>query len=520
MHHPSLRRAARTVASTLALTLLIAPIAVRPAGADDRVTVTFEETLREAPATGRLILLFARTGSGADPLDAPFWNDPQPICSIAVENVKPGAAMVLGDVEASFPGPMSALEGTYLVRAVLDVDRTTGGFLNSTDNLLSEPVELTFRAGEEDRHEITLTGRMPVPAVEDTDRVKEVVWRSERLSAFHGRDVFLRAAVVLPESYEAQAHRRFAAVYRVPGFGGRHYEAWEHSARNGPLDEQVVTVYLDPDSPNSHHLFVNSECNGPVGDALVYELIPHLEARFRLVSKPEARLLTGHSSGGFSTAWLQVNYPAFFGGCWSTGPDPVDFRAFQVINIYEDANAYVDADAADRPSVIIHGQTVCTIRQENGMEHALDPEGGAGQQWSSWMACFSKRDAKGFPVSLWDLKTGVIDASLREQWKQRDLRHVLESRWEEIGPLMCQRLRIICGEADNFSLHEAVRLLRDSLEQLPGWRSEWPTTEERATHGYITLIPGATHMNLQMYGVHRRIAAEMLLHLKRHGLVE
>ncbi len=520
MHHPCSRRTVNAVARLLALALLLTVIAARSAGAEDRITVTFDASLREAPATGRLILLFARAAAGADPLDAPFWNDPQPICSIAVENVKPGAAMVIGDVDASFPGPMSFFDGAFRVRAVLDVDRTTGGFLNSADNLLSEPVELTFRAGEEDRHEITLTGRMPALAVEDTDRVKEVVWRSERLSAFHGRDVFLRAGVVLPESYEAQGDRRFAAIYRVPGFGGRHYEAWDRPGRDGPLDGQVLNVYLDPDGPNSHHLFVNSECNGPVGDALVYELIPHLEERFRLARRPEARLLTGHSSGGFSTAWLQVNYPTFFGGCWSTGPDPVDFRAFQVINVYEDENAYVDASGADRPSVIINGQTVCTIRQENGMEYAIDPEGGAGQQWSSWMACFSKRDALGFPVPLWNMKTGVIGASLREQWKQRDLRHILESRWEEIGPLMSERLRIICGEADNFSLHEAVRLLRDSLEQLPGWRSEWPTTEERATHGYITLIPGATHMNLHMYGVQRRIAAEMLEHLKRHGLAE
>lgn len=520
MRHHRLHRAVREAAFLIAVSLPVAPIAARPDQADDRVTVTFDAALRDAPATGRLILLFSRAGAGADPLDAPFWNDPQPICSIAVANVKPGEAMVIGDVEATFPGPMSALDGTYLVRAVLDVDRTTGGFLNSADNLVSEAVELTFHADAKDRFTIALAARMEVPAVEDTDRVKEIVLRSERLSAFHGRDVFLRAGVALPQAYEEQPERRFAAVYRIPGFGGRHFEAWERSTQNGPIDEQVVNVYLDPDGPNSHHLFVNSECNGPVGDALVHELIPHLEARFRLVSRAEARLLTGHSSGGFSTAWLQVNYPTFFGGCWSTGPDPVDFRAFQVINVYDDENAYVDAAGGDRPSVIIGGRTVCTIRQENEMEYALDPEGGAGQQWSSWMACFSKRDARGFPVPLWNMKTGAIDASLREHWKQRDLRQILESRWEEIGPLMCRRLRIICGDADNFSLHEAVKLLRASLDNLPGWQSERETEQERAEHGYITLIPGATHMNLGAYGVPRRISSEMLLHLKRHGLVE
>ncbi len=490
------------------------------AWAGDEVVVTFDAKTRDEPATGRLILLMAKAGSGADPLDAPFWNDPQPICSMAVENVTPGEAMRIGDVEATFPGPISTLDGSYTVRAVLDVDRTTGGFNNCAANLVSDPVTVNWRRGQDDHVEIALTGHIEMPQVQDTDRVKEVVLRSERLSAFFGRDVELRAGVVLPKGYDEQPDRRFAAVYRSPGFGGRHFDAWSRSDRHGAIDEQVVNIYLDPDGPNNHHLFVNSANNGPVGDALVHELIPELEKRFRLVAKPEARLLNGHSSGGFTSVWLQVNYPETFGGCWATGPDPVDFRAFQLVNVYDDDNAYVDAEGHDRPSVVMGGHTVCTIRQENGMEYALDPDGGAGQQWSSWMACFSKKGANGQPESIWDVKTGRIDPSLREFWKQYDVRRILESRWKDIGPLMCRRLRIICGEDDNFSLNEAVRLLRDSLDTLPGWQSQWTTEEERARNGYITLVPGGTHMNLDMYGVSRQINEEMFLHLKACGLVE
>lgn len=491
-----------------------------PAYGGDEVIVTFDSALRQTPATGRLILLTAPASGGADPLDAPFWNDPQPICSIAVEDVKPGEPMRLGDVEATFPGPMSEWSGSHLVRAVLDVDRTTGGFANSSENLVSDPVLVVWRAGEDDRLQIVLTSSVEVPSVQDTERVKEVVLRSERLSAFFGRDVFLRAGVVLPAAYREQPERRFATVYHSPGFGGRHFAAWERSGSSGAIDEQVVHVYLDADGPNSHHLFVNSANNGPVGDALVHELIPHLEASYRLATVPEARLLTGHSSGGFTSVWLQVNYTEFFGGCWATGPDPVDFRAFQLVNIYDDTDAYVDALGRDRPSVVINGRTVCTIRQENLMEFALDPHGGAGQQWSSWMACFSTRQADGYPAPIWDIRSGRINPDLRDHWKQFDVRRLLESRWDEIGPLICRRLRIICGDQDNFSLHEAVRLLRDALEQLPGWKSEWDTAEERAAHGYITLVPGGTHMNLRVHGVNRRINEEMLLHLRNYGLVE
>ncbi len=491
-----------------------------PAIAGDEVVVTFDANLREQPATGRLILLMAKAGSGADPLDAPFWNDPQPICSIAVIGVRPGEAMRIGDVDATFPGPMSTFDGEYTVRAVLDVDSTTGSFNNCEANLVSEPVHMTWRSGDDDHYAIALTGHIEVPHPQETDRVKEVVVHSERLSTFFGRDVMLRAGVVLPSDYAEHPDRQYAAIYHSPGFGGRHFDAWGRGGNHGGLGEQVINIYVDPDGPNNHHLFVNSVNNGPVGDALVHELIPELERRFRLVAKPEARLLTGHSSGGFTSVWLQVNYPETFGGCWATGPDPVDFRAFQLVNVYDDENAYVDAEGRDRPSVIMGGRTVCTIRQENGMEYALDPTGGAGQQWSSWMACFSKKRANGQPVSIWDLKTGKIDPTLRDYWKKSDVRLILESRWKDIGPLMCERLRIICGDHDNFSLNEAVQLLRESLDKLPGWQSEWATPEERASHGYITLVPGGTHMNLGMYGVSRRIAEEMEIDLRRHGLIE
>lgn len=504
--------------STLAAAAIHLPD--RSVWAGDEVVVTFDAKQREQPATGRLILLMAKTGSGADPLDAPFWNDPQPICSIGVKGVKPGQAMRIGDVEATFPGPMSTFDGSYTVRAVLDLDQTTGSFNNCEANLVSEPVTVNWRSGEDDRLEIALTGHIEVPHMHDTDRVKEVVVRSERLSAFFGRDVELRAGVVLPKTYDEQPHRRFAAVYRSPGFGGRYFDAWSRSGSNGPIDEQIVNIYLDPDSPNSHNLFVNSANNGPVGEALVHELIPELERRFRLVARPEARLLNGHSSGGFTSVWLQVNYAEVFGGCWATSPDPVDFRAFQLVNIYDDDNAYVDAEGRDRPSVIMGGRTVCTIRQENGMEYALDPTGGAGQQWSSWMACFSRKGADGQPESIWNVKTGQINPTLRGYWQQYDVRRILESRWKDIGPLMCRRLRIIVGDKDNFSLNEAVQLLRDSLNQLPGWQGEWTTSQERADHGYITIIPGGTHMNLRMFGVPRQISEEMLLHLKEYGLVE
>ena len=89
---------------------------------------------------------------------------------------------------------------------------------------------------------------------------------------------------------------------------------------------RLLYVYLNAQFPLGHHEFADSVNNGPWGKALTTEFIPQLEAKYGAAATPAGRFLTGHSSGGWSSLWLQVNYPEFFGGVWSTAPDPVDFR--------------------------------------------------------------------------------------------------------------------------------------------------------------------------------------------------
>ncbi|MFQ5491473.1 MAG: alpha/beta hydrolase-fold protein [Phycisphaerae bacterium] len=476
--------------------------------------VRFPARLRAEPANGRLLLLMIDAAQGdRSPLGAPFWMDPQPIYSTAVHNVTPGAAMRLDARAAAFPVPLNALTGQYRIQAVLDVDETFSRFGDSADNLISDIQTVTFDPGQPVQLELQLDRHVEPPQVADTPRVKQVILRSQRLSAFWKRDVFLRAGVVLPEGFDQAPARRYATIYHIPGFGGRHFSAWRRRGSEHALDRQVVHVYLDPDGPFGHHLFVNSQNNGPVGDALVHELIPHLQRRFRLIDQTQARLLTGHSSGGFTSVWLQINYPRFFGGCWATSPDPVDFRAFQNVNLYQDRNAFVQNDGQERPSIVVQGKTVCSMGQEYGMEQAMDPTGASGQQWASWMAAFSPRGPDGRPVPLWDTN-GSIDAEVAEFWRRRDPALILQRRWPDLGPIMAQRLRIIVGSQDNFSLHVAVGLLDDVLSDLPGWPGNH-TPNEGSDRGYIEVIPGRNHFNLYRDGLADRIRREMLTHLRR-----
>src|SRR3974377_950938 len=84
---------------------------------------------------------------------------------------------------------------------------------------------------------------------------------------------------------------------------------------------------------------VNSANVGPYGDAITQELIPQVEREFRAIGQSWARVVTGHSTGGWSSAALQIFYPDFFNGAWSFCPHPLDFRATQIVDVYGDDNA-------------------------------------------------------------------------------------------------------------------------------------------------------------------------------------
>ena len=257
---------------------------------------------------------------------------------------------------------------------------------------------------------------------------------------------------------------------------------------------EAVFVVLDPEDPLGHHGFVDGDNVGPRSTALVREFIPWLEKRFRLVSDPDARFLLGHSSGAWSSIWLQLEHPDIFGGCFASAPDPVDFSAFGTVDLLADESLHVDDEGLERPSFRsplsedldrIH----MTVREETRMEHAIDPNGTSGEQWSAWNAMFSGIDrTTGRPRSAFDLESGCIDRQVVVQdWRRFDIVARLREDPEYVGGILNERVRIMCGDRDCFYLDEAVRRLRNELE-LARRGLDLPDGP-----GSIEIVEGATH---------------------------
>lgn len=479
---------ARVLCATL-LVLATGPVAhaqaqdaSRPAvGGGLKFLVELAGGVAAQPYSGRLWVA-VNSGGRRDPLDAVGWFSKGPLYAVDVRDWKPGAAieidtgscMAFGETARALP------VGKYRAQAGIDLNRWHYDVLQAPGNGLGAAVGFEVTEGAAASVSLQITRVRPGWKLEDKDDLRYVRLPSRLLSGFYGHEVRQQAAVLLPHEYSAQTDRRFAAVYVVGGFGTDLRATYWAEIREGLFARgaNAVVIFIDADCPTGHHVFADSANNGPVGTALIEELIPHLEKEFRLIPEPAARLVTGHSSGGWSSLWLQVRYPDTFGGCWSTSPDPVSFHAFQLIDIYAaDANMYVDSEGKPAPVARAGPWGQLMTRPFCELEDVL----GRGGQLGSFEAVFGPREKNGTPAKLWDRKTGRIDPAVAETWKEYDICLRLEREWPTLGPKLKGKLHLYCGDADSFFLDRAFFRLRDLLVRL-------------GSDADVQVIEGASHM--------------------------
>ncbi len=472
-----------------------------------RFRITLDPKLTAKPVSGRMLVFLRSGGSPVDRLSTGFVPGDTWVAAMEVERLTPGASVEFDPDRQAYPRPFSqAPAGDWLVMALLDPDHSYARTRQNKGDLYSEVISLAgLNPASADPVALTLarfTEGRPAPA--DTNTVKLVEFESPLLSAFWGRPTKMRAGVVLPPGFDNEPERRYPACYVVHGFGGDHAFAWREGpgwARAIARGERMpmVRVYLDGSFPSGHHVFADSVNNGPWGRALTEEFIPHLEKRFRLIAQPYARFLTGHSSGGWSTLWLQVAYPDFFGGSWPTSPDPVDMRSFTGIDASPGStqNAYRSRDGG--PVNLVRGSRTVSFEDFTRQEEVLGEYGG---QIASFEWVFSPRAQDGRPMKLFDRPSGEMDPEVQLAWRKYDIRYIVETNWAALGPKLRGKLRIVCGAEDTFHLEEAVTMLCDFFKS-------------KGREDVCEIVPGRDHGNLyNSYttypdGLEKRIDDEM-----------
>lgn len=451
---------------------------------------------------------------------SPFRGAEGALFGMDVDDLAPGTPLVVDTETRVWPSGLSTLPaGEYYVQAVLDEarDNNYGG---SGDDISSVPVKITLGGG----------GDLPVLSLDQRDPMPEDPWAlpaqapaalraqfaaakphvrsldvvSDKLTAFWGRPIHMRGWVVLPPGYEAGT-ARYPVVYWTHGFGGNlrnvlsvAVSQWE-GMRSGALPP-MVWVMLDESSATGTHEFADSVNNGPWGAALTEELIPRVDRDYRTDGTPASRFLTGHSSGGWATLWLQVRYPKLFGGSWPTSPDSSDFHDFTGADLYApNANVYRHADGSPIPLVRMGGKVVATFEQFAKMEAVIGPVGG---QLASFEWVFSPRGSDGRPMPMFDRRTGAVDPAVVAYWRDHyDIAHIITRDWSTLKPDLDGKIHLIIGTADTFYLDGGARRLEAAMRTVG------------AKTGF-RFLPGRSHFDLYQVGndrhaLTRTIAWEM-----------
>jgi len=326
----------------------------------------------------------------------------------------------------------------------------------------------------------------PIEVPPDTEWVQRIKFKSRLLSEFWGRPIYLGATVLLPKGYHDHPETSYPVDYiqghfslRAPnGFrtddpgsdnprGRRGHEFYKYWTSDD-CPRMILATFQHPCPYFDDSYAVNSANVGPYGDALMQELIPAVEERFRIIRKPYARMLSGGSTGGWESLALQIFHPDFFGGTFSLCSDPVDFRYYQIVNIYEDENAYYTDygwKRVERPYARMpDGSIRYMMKDRQHYELVIGDKNRSGGQMAIWEAVYSPVGEDGYPRPVWDWVTGEIDHETAELWKPYDLRHYLESNWSRIGPKLAGKLHLYTGDMDTYYLNCAVVLLEEFLE--------------------------------------------------------
>jgi hypothetical protein len=494
------------------------------------VSVTLAPEHAREPLNGRLLLLLSVDPSKEPRFQIEEGTKSQQVFGIDAKQWQGSAAQVFDSKVLGYPRLSLAdvPAGTYRVQVLLHkyetfrrqdghvvqlpMDRGEGQVWNKAPgNLYSTVREIRFDPAAQAPIALVLDKSIePIKPPADTQWVKHERIQSRLLTQFWGRPMHLGAHVLLPKGWAEHPQARYPLMINhghfPEDFGGfrpeppdpklapDYSERFRLSGYNRLQQELAHQFYKDWTSEGFPRVLaieiqhanpyyddsyaVNSENVGPYADAIQQELIPYLEKKYRALGTGWSRFVYGGSTGGWEALAVQVKYPDFYNGAFAACPDPIDFRAYGSVNIYEDRNAYVvDAAFKQTPRIAMRdylGRPTATLEEVNRLELVLGTNGSSGGQWDIWQAVFSPVGADGYPRPIWNKRSGEIDRSVASYWRDNyDLTHIMRRDWEKgLGEKLRGKIHLYVGELDNYFLESAVYLAQEFLESTRNPRFE------------------------------------------------
>jgi hypothetical protein len=511
-----------TLFGSLLFTLFVAcsSTAFAQGGNSPQFSISFSKQKSDKPLDGRMLLLLSTDPSEEPRMQINDTPKSQMAVGIDVNELQPGQAVVVDD--KAFGYPIRSLRdvptGDYYVQALLQkyetfhradgktvklpMDQGEGRHWNiASGNLYSKPVKMSLGKSGAPVNIVLDQEIPPIPEPADTKFVRHIKIQSDLLTKFWGRPMYLSAVVLVPWGFDEHPEAHYPLMlfhdhfvtgiddFRTeppdPNLKPDYSERFHISGYNRIQQEEAYKFYQQWISPGFPRYLVvkvqhanpyyddsyavNSANLGPYGDAIENELMPALEKKFRSIGQGWARFTYGGSTGGWESLAVQMFYPDHYNGTFTACPDPIDFRAYTTIDIYERRNAYY-LDGAHKqvlqPGMRNYlGQTLISAEEMNAYELALGTHGRSGEQWDIWQAVYGPVGADGYPQPIFNKETGDIDHQVAAYWKEHyDLRYLLQKNWATLGPKLAGKIHLYVGLSDNYFLNDAVYLMEDFLK--------------------------------------------------------
>jgi len=497
--------------------VLVAAQSTMPAGwpsgrAKLRFEISIAPSVRPEETTGRVYVILSRTDQLEPRLQ--IGRIGVPMFARDIERLPAGRPAAIDGTDLGHPvwDLADIPRGEYWVQAFVNVysefrradghavwmhdDQWEGQRWNiSPGNLYSTARRLTVDPLRPEVVRLTVDRKIaPIAVAANTKWVERLKFQSPMLTQFWGRPIYLGATVLLPRDY-ATSTTRYPVLYEQGHFSLGNPLRFEEQGELGrewvkdDFPRMIVVTFQHPAPYFDDSYAVNSVNVGPYGNAIMQELIPEVEKRYRVITEPWARWLHGGSTGGWEALALQIFNPDFVGGTWAYCPDPVTFSDVEGVNLYKDENAfYKQVNEWHRTPTInsreVNGDVRQTSQQRNWMELVNGTRGRSGHQLDIWSAVFGPLGADGYFAPAFDKKTGVIDRKVVQYWKENyDLLHILQKNWSTLGPKLVGKLHIYTGDMDSFFLDRAVR-------ELEAWMQ---TTSNPHYEGYFLWGDGKPH---------------------------
>ena len=319
--------------------------------------ITYPEKFSENGYDGRLLLMISNNNNAEPRFQINDSHHTQIIFGIDVESWKSGETQIFDSNVYGYPIKSigNLKEGEYYIQAFLHKyetfnlstgykvklpkDQGEGQKWNiSPKNLYSKPKKV--KISKSGTVKLSIENEIsPIEPIKDSKYIKHVKIKSEMLSKFWGRDMFLQANVLVPHNFNKNSkvkyplmifHGHFPNTFRgfrteppaAPkkdtiynsrfGITGYKYiqekEAYD-LYKNWISDDfpRFIAIEIQHQNPYYDDSYaVNSANLGPYGDAITYELIPHVENLFNGVGEGWGRFLYGGSTGGWEALALTV----------------------------------------------------------------------------------------------------------------------------------------------------------------------------------------------------------------------